>query len=121
MKILYPINITVFDVMSDYDKTEAEKAGEEMICEIQYLENLNKAIFSDPKKRVKNNYILNKAEYPRTITSVKILLLKYQPKYRSNRQYQSQGVRKQLMFTQREKYGDDGVKVKENKKNAKKP
>ena len=41
-----------------------------MICAIIYLENSDKARFSNLKKRVENYYILNNAEYPRTVTVV---------------------------------------------------
>ena len=46
-------------------------------------------------------------EYPRTVTAVQILLLKYQPNYNSHRNSQSNGVSKQLMFAQRGKNWDD--------------
>ena len=39
-----------------------------MLCAIIYLENSDKARFSDLKKRVENDYVLNKAEYPSTVT-----------------------------------------------------
>ena len=52
-----------------------------MICAILYLENSDKARFVDLKKRVNNDYVLNKAEYPRTVTAVNILLLNYHPTY----------------------------------------
>ena len=39
MKILYPLNVTGFDKLSDYEKKEAETAGKEMLCTILYLEN----------------------------------------------------------------------------------
>ena len=45
-----------------------------MICAILYLENSDKSRFADLKKRVENDYVLNKAEYPRTVTSVQSLL-----------------------------------------------
>ena len=50
--------------------------------------------------------MLNKAEYPRTVTAVQSLLLNYQPNYKSHRNYQSNGVSNQLMFVQRGKNGD---------------
>ena len=86
-----------------------------MLYAILYLENLDKARFSDLKKRVKNDYVLKKAEYPRTVTAVQSLLLNYQPTYKSNRQYQSQGVSNQLMFAHRGKTGDDEGETKDNK------
>ena len=54
-----------------------------MLCAIIYLENSDKARFAELKKRVKNDYVLNKAEYPRTVTAVQSLLLNYQPNYNS--------------------------------------
>ena len=87
-----------------------------MLCTIIYLENLEKSRFANPKKRVKNDYILNKAEYPRTVTAVQSLLLIYQNNYNSNRQSKSQGFHNQLMFKQRGKNGDDEGETKDNKK-----
>ena len=78
-----------------------------MICAILYLENSYKSRFADLKKRIKNDYMLNKAEYPRMVTSVQSLLLKYQPSYNSHRNSQSNGVINQLIFTQRGKTGDN--------------
>ena len=89
MKILYPLPVTGFDALSDNDKKDAEKPGEEMLCEILYLENSDKAMFADLKKRVENDYVLNKEEYPRTVTVIYRLLLNYQPNYKYNRQSQS--------------------------------
>ena len=60
-----------------------------MLCEILYLENSDKAMFADLKKRVENDYVLNKEEYPRTVTVIYRLLLNYQPNYKYNRQSQS--------------------------------
>ena len=70
MNILYPLHVTGFDTMSDDDKKEAETVLEEMLCTILYLENSDKDRFDDLKKRVKNDYVLNKAEYPITVTAV---------------------------------------------------
>ena len=84
-----------------------------MLCAILYLDNSDKAKFSNLKKRVENDYVLNKAEYPRTVTVVHILLLKYQPNYKNNRNYQSNGVRNKLMFAQRRKTGDNEGNGKE--------
>ena len=55
-----------------------------MLRTILYLENSDKSRFYELKKRVLNNYILNNPEYPRAVTAVNILLLKYQPNYNSN-------------------------------------
>ena len=41
-----------------------------MLCAILYLENSDKARCSDLKKRANNDYVLNKAEYPRTVATV---------------------------------------------------
>ena len=78
-----------------------------MLCAILYMDKSDKARFADLKKRVKNDYVMNKAEYPRTVTAVQSLILNYQPNYNSNRNYQSNGVSNQLMFAQRGKTGDD--------------
>ena len=86
-----------------------------MHCAILYLENSYKPSFYDLKRRVDNDYILNKAEYPRTGTAVHILILNYQPNYNSNRKYQSQGVSNQLMFSQGGKTGDDDGESKYDK------
>ena len=77
-----------------------------MLCEILYLENSDKSIFSDLKKHVGNDYVLNKAEYQSTVIAVQSLLLNYQPNYNYNRQSQSNGISNQLMFAQRGKTGD---------------
>ena len=63
--------------------------------------------FSDLKKRIENDYVLNKAEYPRTVTAVQSLLLNYQPNYNSHRNSQTNGISNQLMFAQHGKTGDD--------------
>ena len=61
------------------------------------------------------DYVQNKAEYPKTVTSVRSLMINYQ--HNSTRQYQSQGAVNQLMFTQRKSTGDDESETKdENKK-----
>ena len=64
-----------------------------MLCAILYLENSDKARFADLKKRVENDYVLNKAEYPRKVTAVQSLLLNYQPNDNSHRKSLSKGVR----------------------------
>ena len=46
-----------------------------MICAILYPENSHKYRFDDLQKHAENNYILNMAEYQRTVTEVQILLL----------------------------------------------
>ena len=78
-----------------------------MLCAILYLENSYKASFTNLKKRVENEYVMNKVEYPRTVTAVQILLLNYQPNHNYNRNSQSNRSSNQLMFAQRGKTGDD--------------
>ena len=78
-----------------------------MLCTILHLENSDDPIFADLKKRVENDQVLNKVEYPRTVTAVQIINLNYQHNYNSNTQYQSQDVRNQLMFAQHGKNGDE--------------
>ena len=56
-KILYLILYRKID-----DKKWAEKAGEEILCAILYLDISDKSRFDDLKKRVENDYVLNKAE-----------------------------------------------------------
>ena len=60
MKIWFPLHNTGFDSLQEDEKKEAEKAGEEMLCTILYLKNSDKARFADLKKRIKNDYVLNK-------------------------------------------------------------
>ena len=105
MNIIFPLHNTGFDSVQKYEKKEAEKAREEILCAILYLDNSEKARFVDLKKRVGSDYVLNKAKYPRTVTAVQSLLLRYQHNYNANRNYQSNGVRNQLMFAQRGKTG----------------
>ena len=69
MKIHLPFHNTGFDSIQEDKKKEAEKAGEEMLCAILYLENSDKARFADLKKRIENDYVLNKVECPRTVTA----------------------------------------------------
>ena len=69
-----------------------------MLCTIPYIENSDKSRFADLKKHVENDYVLNKAEYPRAVTTVQSLLLNYQPNYNSDRNYKYNGVSNQLMF-----------------------
>ena len=76
------------------------------------MENSDKDRFSDLKKRVQNYCVLNKADYPSTVTAVQILLLNYQPNYNSNRQSQSNGIINELMFVQRGKNRDDEGETK---------
>ena len=113
MNIRFPLHNTEFDSLQEDEKKEAEKEGEEMLCTILYLKNSDNARFTNLKKRIENEYVLNKAEYPRTVTLVQRLLLNYQPNYNSHRNYQSNGVSNQLMFAQRIKTGDDEGNGKE--------
>ena len=105
MKIIFPLYAAIFYTLQDDDKKEAETAGEEILCAILYLENLEKSIFSDLKKLVENAYVFNKSEYPNIVITVQNLILNFQPDYNSNRKSQSQGVSNQFMF---EKYGENG-------------
>ena len=77
MKILFPLKNTGFDSLQEDKKKEALKSVKEILCTILYLENSDKARFSDLNKRVENDYVMNKAEYPRTVTVVKSLILNY--------------------------------------------
>ena len=70
------------------------------------MENSDKARFDDLKNRIENDYVLNKAEYPRMVTAVQSLLLNCQPNYNSHRNSQSNRVSNQLMFAQRGETGD---------------
>ena len=78
-----------------------------MLCTILYMENSDNARFADLKKCIENDYVLIKAEYPRTVTAVQSLLLNYQHNYNSHRNSQSNGVSNQLMFAQHRKTGDN--------------
>ena len=78
-----------------------------MLCAIPYIENSDKARFANLYKRVENDYVLNKAEQPRKLTMVKIILLNYQHNYNSNRNYQHNRLSNQIMFAQHGKTGDD--------------
>ena len=55
-----------------------------MICAILYIDNSDKSRFADLKMRVENDYVPNKAEYPRTVTAVQSVLLNNQPNYKYN-------------------------------------
>ena len=84
-----------------------------MTFAILYIKNSDKESFSKLKKHVKNDYIMNKLDYPKTVTVVQSLTLNYQHNYNSNSKSQSQGVGNQMIFTQRGKTGDDEGKAKE--------
>ena len=47
MKIIFPLHNNELGSLQEDEKKEAEKAGEEMPCAIPYLENSDKARFSD--------------------------------------------------------------------------
>ena len=85
MNILLPWHNTGFDYLQEDDEKDTENTVEEMLCTILYPENLDKSRFSDLKKCVENDYVLNKAEQPRTVTPMKSLLLNYKPNYKSGR------------------------------------
>ena len=77
-----------------------------MLFAIQYIENSDKYRFYDLKKRVENDYVMNKAEHPRTVITVQSILLNYQTNYKSNGNTETNGVSNQIMFAQRGKNGD---------------
>ena len=85
MKILFLLQNTEFDSLKEDDKKELEKSGKKMLCAILYLDTSEKSRFSDLKKCVENEYVMNKAEHPRTLTAVQSLLINYQPNYKTNR------------------------------------
>ena len=72
MKIIFPFHNTGFDYLQEYENKEAEKAVEEFLCAILYLENSQKSRFANLKKRVENDYVLNKVEYPRTVAKYRV-------------------------------------------------
>ena len=100
MKIIFPFHTDGFDSLKENEKKEADMPGKETLCAILYIENLDKSMFADLKKRVENDYVLNKAEYPSNVNTVQGLLLNYQPKYNCNKTYQSNRVSNQLIFEQ---------------------
>ena len=61
MNIIFPLHNKGFGSIQEDEKNKTEKSGEEMLCAILYLENLDKSRFDGLKKRVENNYVLNKA------------------------------------------------------------
>ena len=65
MHILFPLQNTGFDYLQEDKNKEAENPWEEILCAILYLENSDKSRFGDLKKRIENDHVLNKAEYPR--------------------------------------------------------
>ena len=77
-----------------------------MFCAILYLEHSDKARFAYLKRRVENDYVLNRSEYPRAVTAVQILLVNFQYNYNSNINSHN-GVSIHLMFAQRGKTGYD--------------
>ena len=70
MKILYPLNVTGFDALSDDEKKEAYTEGEEIICAILYLENTDKARFNDIKKQADNDLFQPKTDLFSTRTLI---------------------------------------------------
>ena len=97
-KLFFPLLSTVFKALQDDTRKEVETSLEEMLFAILCFENSDKAIFSDLKKRVENDCILNKADYQSTITTVQSLLLNYQPNYNSNSTSQSNGASNKRIF-----------------------
>ena len=47
MKIIFPFHTTVYYFLQEDEEKEAKKTGEEMLCAILYVENSDKAKFSD--------------------------------------------------------------------------
>ena len=86
-----------------------------MLCSILSLYNSDKAKFYDLKKRVDKYYVLNKAEYPRTVTALQNLLLNFRHNYNSNSISQYQCASNQLMFAQSGETGDDEGETKGDK------
>ena len=76
-----------------------------MLYAILYIEYSDKSMFADLKKRVENDYVMNKGEYPRTVNAVQSILLIYQPNYNSNRNSQSNRDSNYIMFVQQGKMG----------------
>ena len=72
------------------------------------------AIFDNLKKHVKNSDFLKKAEYLKTVTVVKSLLLNYHTN--SSGKSQSRDAGNQLMFTQHGKISDDEGEANEEKR-----
>ena len=62
MNIIFPFHNTGFDSLQEDKNKEEENIGEEMLCAILYLENSEKSRFDDLKKRVENDYVMNKEE-----------------------------------------------------------
>ena len=107
MKILFSLHTTGFGLLQKNEKEEVETSGEEMLCAILYLEDSDKVRFTELKKRVENYYVMSKAEYPRKVNSVQILLLNYQTNFSFNRNPHSKRVSNQFIFARRGKTGDD--------------
>ena len=106
MKILFPFHTIGFDLLQENYRKEAETELEEMLCAILYIENSDKSRSSGLRKRVENDYVLNKGKYPRKVTVVQSILLNCQPNYNSNRNSRSNGVSNQIVFAQHGETGD---------------
>ena len=74
MGIIYPLYLTGF--LTHYrTMTIRSRIYQEKKCSAQsYIFKTEIPRFSDLKKRVENDYVLNKAEYPRTVTAVQSLI-----------------------------------------------
>ena len=91
-----------------------------MLYVILYLENSDRASFSDLNKIFETYYVLNKSECPRNVAVIQILLLNYQHNNTSNRQYQYQCFSNQIIFSQWVKTGDYYGETKEGKQKKRK-
>ena len=60
MHILLPFHNTGFYFLQEDEKEETDKSGEEILCAILYLENSDKARFSNFKKRVEMTMCLTR-------------------------------------------------------------
>ena len=118
MKIFFPIYTTGFDPLQVDEKKRQKHQDRKCYAQSSTLKT-QKIQISDLKKRVENIYILNKAEYPRYVTTLQILPLNYQPNHNSNRQSKSKNFSIQVMFAQRGKTGDDAGETKDKKQKPK--
>ena len=116
MNILFPFHTSGFDLLQENEKKEVEMAREEMLLATLCPENSDKSRFADLNMRVENNYVLNKAEHPSTVTAVQSLLLNHQPSYNSKINSQYNRVSNQLVFAQCGKTGGDEGEKKEKEK-----
>ena len=79
---------------------------------------LRQSQVSNLKKRIENDYMLDKAEYQRTVTASQSLLLNYQHNYNSHINSQSNGVSNQIMFAQ---HGETGYNKGDGNRSSRDP